>query len=129
MAIPPKAAKRFWKVVNPIALPLAGFAPWWILVETTGRKTGKPRRVPLARGPIDDNAYLIDAVHGHQAVWVRNIEANATVRLRHKGRWHRGTASLEPMDDATLARFNRYGRLGAKIAGINPLLVRITVDD
>src|SRR5438045_9374541 len=79
MAIPRKVATRFWKIVNPIALPFAGFAPWWILVETTGRKTGKARRVPLARGPIDGTAYLIDAVHGHQAAWVRNIEANPSV--------------------------------------------------
>jgi deazaflavin-dependent oxidoreductase (nitroreductase family) len=129
MAIPRKAANRFWKVVNPLALPLAGYAPWWILVETTGRKTGKPRRVPLARGPIDGDAYLIDAVHGRQAAWVRNLEANPKVRIRHKGRWHAGTAALEPLDDATLARFNRYGRLGARIAGIDPLLVKITVED
>jgi deazaflavin-dependent oxidoreductase (nitroreductase family) len=120
---------RFWRIVNPLALLFAGVAPWWVILETTGRKTGKPRRVPLARGPIDGNAYLIDAVHGHQSAWVRNIEANPAVRVRHKGRWHRGTASLESMDDRTLARFNRYGRVAVKIAGINPLLVRITVDD
>ena len=34
----------FWRLVNPITRPLAGFAPWWVLVETTGLKEGAKSR-------------------------------------------------------------------------------------
>jgi hypothetical protein len=36
-------ARAFWRVVNPIALRFgAGRAPWWVILETTGRRTGRP---------------------------------------------------------------------------------------
>jgi deazaflavin-dependent oxidoreductase (nitroreductase family) len=76
----------FWRVVNPLTRPLAGLAPWWVLVETTGRKTGRKRRVPLASGPRDNTQMLVIAVHGTASGWVRNAIAEPQVRLRHKGR-------------------------------------------
>ncbi len=35
------------------AAPFAGWAPWWVLLETDGRRTGEPKTTPLVRGPVD----------------------------------------------------------------------------
>jgi hypothetical protein len=32
--------------VNPAVEVVAGYVPWWALLETIGRKSGKPRRNP-----------------------------------------------------------------------------------
>ena len=58
---------RFWRAVNPLARPLAGIAPWWVLLETTGRRSGKRRHTPLARGPMDGGAMWLIAVHGRHS--------------------------------------------------------------
>ena len=124
--VPRRAARAFWRIANPIVMPFAGIAPWWVVLETTGRKSGLRRRKPLARGPIDGDVFLLMAAHGRHADFVRNIEANPAVRIRHRRRWHEGVASVEALDPATLARFNFYGRRGAAIAGVDPVLLRIT---
>jgi deazaflavin-dependent oxidoreductase (nitroreductase family) len=124
-----KVNLAFWRLVNPLMRGLAGIAPWWVVLETTGRHTGQPRRVPLARGPIDGSSAWLIAVHGHHAAFARNIAANPRVRLKMSGSWRDGTAELLPMDDAVLARFNAYARLGPSTAGIDPRLVRIELSD
>ena len=75
----------FWKLANPIARSLAGIAPWWVVLETNGRRSGKPRQVPLARGPIDDQTIWLVSVHGSHASFCRNIAADPKVRLRLRG--------------------------------------------
>ena len=119
---------RYWRVVNPLAKPFAGFAPWWVLVETTGRTSGRPRRTPLAKGPIENGALWLMAVHGRHSGWVKNAEARPAVRVKIRGRWHNGTASVHPFDEATAARFNAYARSGPRTLGIDPLLIRIDLD-
>ena len=117
--------RAFWRIMNPLARPLAGFLPWWVLVETVGRKTGRIRRTPLATGPVVDGAMLVIAVHGRHSGWVRNLEANADVRIRHRGQWRGATATAGPLTDDELRLFNRYARTGPRVAGIDPLLVRL----
>ncbi len=54
----------------------AGF----VVIEMTGAKTGKRRRVPLAAlrlGPY----VLIGTVRGERSLWVRNLVANGSVRV------------------------------------------------
>jgi deazaflavin-dependent oxidoreductase (nitroreductase family) len=114
----------FWRLVNPITRPLAGLAPWWVLVETTGRKTGKRRRTPLAAGPRDATRMLVIAVHGMTSGWVLNAAANPRVRVRHMGRWRDATAEVLPWDPAVARTFNRYARSGPTVTGRDPLLVR-----
>jgi deazaflavin-dependent oxidoreductase (nitroreductase family) len=114
-----------WRIVNPPTRLLAGIAPWWVLLETTGNKTGRVRRIPLAAGPRDGDAMWLVAVHGRQAGWVRNIEASASVRMKHRGRWRHGTATVHPMDAVPLERFNSYARSGPRLIGVDPLLVRV----
>src|SRR4051794_20559532 len=115
----------FWRVVNPITRPLAGLAPWWVLVETTGRVSGKARRTPIAAGLRDEAGVWLIAAHGRHAGWVKNLEARPAVRLRHRGRWRSGSASLHPLDEARVSTFNLYARQAAGGGGIDPLLLRI----
>src|SRR5690348_8999878 len=81
-----------------VGLPLPGYA----LLETKGRKTGRPRRTPVGDGCIGDQFWLV-AEHGMKAGYVRNIERDPRVRLRlregFRTRWRTGTAHLLPDDD------------------------------
>lgn len=117
----------FWRVFNPLNRPLAGIAPWWVLLETTGRRTGKPRRVPLAKGPVEEEAVWLISVHGSHASFARNIEENPKVRLRVGGRWREGRAEVLPMDAEMLRQFNLYARSGPRTIGIEPKLVRVAL--
>jgi deazaflavin-dependent oxidoreductase (nitroreductase family) len=121
-------ARAFWRLFNPLARRAAGVAPWWVVLETTGRRSGKPRRVPLARGPVDGHTAWLIAVHGPHASFAHNIAANPRVRLKLRGRWREGNAAIVPFDSETLARFNRYARLGPRTLGIEPKLVRVDLD-
>src|SRR5689334_12614343 len=93
-----RLAMLFWRLFNPPARALAGWAPWWVVLETTGRRSGKPRRVPLARGPEDGSTVWLISVHGRHASFARNVEADAQVRLRVRGRWRVGRAALVPIE-------------------------------
>ena len=120
-----KSAVVFWKTVNPLNKLLAGWAPWWVLLESTGRVTGRRRRTPLAAGPRDEKGMWLLAVHGRHSAWVNNIEALPAVRIRHRGRWRTATATVHPIDAEVGGRFNRYARTGPRIFGIDPRLVRL----
>lgn len=115
----------FWKIVNPLNRPLAGLAPWWVLLETRGRRSGKPRTTPLARGPVDGNVVWVASVHGRRASWVRNLEASPEIRIKLSRRWHSGRATVHDYDEAIGRRFNAYARSGPRMLGIEPVLVRV----
>jgi deazaflavin-dependent oxidoreductase (nitroreductase family) len=122
-------AMRMWRVINPVALRFAaGLAPWWVILETTGRRSGRPRRVPLARGPSDERTVWLIAVHGPHAAFVKNLVAEPEVRVKIRGRWLRGRAHLQPLDPERLSQFNLYARGGPRTMGIDPALVRIDLD-
>jgi deazaflavin-dependent oxidoreductase (nitroreductase family) len=116
----------WWRIANPPTRLVAGLAPWWVLIETTGNRTGRRRRTPLASGPRDDGGMWLIAAHGRHAGWVRNLEASSAVRIKHRGRWRNGTATAHSMDAMQLSRFNAYARSGPKLIGMDPLLVRVT---
>jgi deazaflavin-dependent oxidoreductase (nitroreductase family) len=88
----------------PIRILLAiGLAPpGYALLETVGRKTGKPRRTPVGNGSVD-NQFWIVAEHGLEAGYVRNIKNNPRVRVKFREGflmpWRTGTAHLLPDDD------------------------------
>jgi deazaflavin-dependent oxidoreductase (nitroreductase family) len=121
-------AMRAWRRFNPFARRLAGIAPWWVLLETIGRRSGQRRGTPLASGPFDGQTAWLICVHGKHATFARNIAANPRVRLRRRGRWYEGKAELLPLDPVTLARFSRYARLGARAVAIEPKLIRVALD-
>jgi deazaflavin-dependent oxidoreductase (nitroreductase family) len=88
----------------PIKLWLAaGLAPpGYALLETIGRKSGKPRCTPVGNGRVGGQFWLI-AEHGMKAGYVLNIARNPRVRLKlrdgFKVCWHVGTARLLYDDD------------------------------
>jgi deazaflavin-dependent oxidoreductase (nitroreductase family) len=96
-----------------------------VVLETKGRRSGKARRVPLARGPVDGPTAWLIAVHGDHASFARNIAADPRVRLKLRGRWREGTASVVPLDPAVVSRFSRYARMGPRSLGIGPRLIRV----
>jgi deazaflavin-dependent oxidoreductase (nitroreductase family) len=114
----------FWRLLNPLMRPLAGIAPWWVLVETVGRKTGKTRRTPLAVGRRDASGMWVVAVHGRGAGWVLNAEAAETVRYRHRLRWQTAATLVHKWDDATVATMGFYARSGLHISADNPLVLQ-----
>jgi len=120
--------RAFWRIVNPLNRPLAGYAPWWVLLETRGRRSGRPRTFPLARGPMQGDVVWLCSVHGRRANWVRNIEAWPDVRVKLSGRWRSGRASIHGYDAAIVERFNGYARSGPRTLGIDPVLVRVELD-
>lgn len=105
-------------VFNPPARHLAGTRLWpfHAVLETRGRRTGAPRRVPVGNG-IDGDTFWIVAEHGRRAGYVRNLEADPRVRVRVGGRWRDGVAQVLPDDDPR-ERQRRIGR------GLNAALVR-----
>jgi len=68
-------------------------------------------------------------VHGAHASFAHNIAADPRVRLKIRGRWNEGTARLLALDETLLERFNSYARRGPRTFGIEPMLIRIELDD
>jgi deazaflavin-dependent oxidoreductase (nitroreductase family) len=94
--------RGFWRLIRiPQLLYALGFGPligsFVLLLTTTGRKTGKPRVVPLQYEKEEGVVYLGSA-RGPEADWFRNILANPEVELRIGSRRYRGTA--QPITDA-----------------------------
>jgi len=109
-----------------IANPLMRLMPFQTLLETTGRKSGEPRRTPLDGSRVGDQFWFVSEF-GDKSQYVKNIKANPAVRVRLKGRWHSGTAHLVPDDDPherlrSLPKFNSFG---VRTFGTNLLTIRV----
>jgi deazaflavin-dependent oxidoreductase (nitroreductase family) len=123
-------------VVNPpakAALALGILPPTHALLETIGRTTGKPRRNPVGNGLTrDGRTFWIVAEHGREAGYVKNLLANARVRLKIGRQWRTGTAELLPDDDPS-ARLKTIGRpvnaAMVRTMGTNLVTVRVDLDD
>lgn len=104
--------------------------PFQTLLETTGRKSGEPRRTPLGGRRIGDEFWFVSEF-GENSQYVRNIKANPNVRVRLNGRWHRGTAHLLPDDDprARMKNLPGYNNFGVRTFGTNLLTVRVDLVD
>jgi deazaflavin-dependent oxidoreductase (nitroreductase family) len=90
-------------VVNPpvrLAWGLGFGPPGDALLETTGRRTGQPRRTPVCDGLAEGTFWLV-AQHGRRSDWVRNVEADPRVRVRTASSrgWLAGTAHILDDDD------------------------------
>ena len=119
-----------------IANPVMRRMPFQTLLETTGRKSGEPRRVPLA-GRADDTGVWVISQHGRRAGWAYNIAADPKVRVRIDSQWRSGTATFEPDDDvrARARSFGGDGKISQSATALtiramesDPISVRITFD-
>jgi deazaflavin-dependent oxidoreductase (nitroreductase family) len=112
-----------------VANPLMRRNPMQTLLETTGRKSGEPRRTPLGGKVVDDQFWFVSEF-GEQSQYVRNIKADPRVRVRLRGRWRTGTAHLVPEDDpqARLRELPQFNSFGVRTFGTNLLTVRVNLD-
>ncbi len=113
-----------------VANPLMRLLPFQTLLETTGRKSGQPRRTPLGGKRIGSEFWFVSEF-GDRSQYVKNIQANPSVRVRLNGRWHDGTAHRLPDDDAharlrSLPQFNSFG---VRTFGTNLMTIRVDLHD
>lgn len=111
-------------LVNPVGrqLPVT-------MLETTGRKSGQPRRTAIG-GRVIDNAFWLVSEHGEHADFVRNIKADPVVRVRIDGHWRTGTAHPLPEDDpvARLRQLPQMNSAVVRVMGTDLLSVRVDLD-
>jgi deazaflavin-dependent oxidoreductase (nitroreductase family) len=65
---------------------LGRFMPWWILLITTGRKSGRLRYNVVDVVKREGEAVFVLAAYGQQADWVRNLKANPSFKAQLGGR-------------------------------------------
>jgi deazaflavin-dependent oxidoreductase (nitroreductase family) len=104
--------------------------PWFALLETTGRRSGEPHQTPVGNGLRETEFWLI-AAHGAQSDYVRNIKHNPRVRVKVRGRWRSGIATLLP-DDDTVARSRtlpyKWDAAIGRAMATTPVTIRIDLD-
>lgn len=113
-----------------VANRLTKAMPFQTLLETTGHKSGQPRRTPLGGSRIGDQFWFVSEF-GERSHYIRNIKANPNVRVRLNGRWHRGVAHLMPDDDPRerLKSLPQFNSMGVRTFGTNLLTVRVDLTD
>ena len=121
------------RVVNPVVRWAVrhGLAPRsYAVLETTGRRSGEPRRTPVGHA-VEGGRVWIVAEHGARAGYVHNIRANPRVRIKLRDGWRDGTAQVLDDDDPQ-ARLRRMGlrlnTLVVRLMGTDLLTVRIDLD-
>jgi deazaflavin-dependent oxidoreductase (nitroreductase family) len=109
-----------------VGLPL----PMVVILETTGRRSGQPRRTPVGKA-LDGDTLWVVAEHGRRAAWVRNLEADPRVRVRVGRRWREGTAHVLPDDDPRERQRlmpNKFNSAVVRVMQTDMLTVRIDLD-
>ena len=130
------------RVINPIVMLAHNLGmppPGDALLETTGRRTGRPLRTPVCDG-MDGQTFWLVAQRGRRADWVQNIQAHPRVRIKVRTRsgviWRAGTAHILDDDDPReRQRLIGQGNLARRLCvsasaaiGTDPLTVRIDLD-
>ncbi len=100
------------------------------LLETTGRRSGMPRRVPVGNG-LRGRTFWIVSEHGYGSDYVKNIVEDPKVRVKVGRKWHEGTAHVMPDDDVR-ARMRELHRptndAMVRMASSDLMTVRIDLD-
>lgn len=114
---PNRFLKFFFKF--PVLLHKIGLGGWerlvgaqWMLISTTGRKTGKRREamVDVMDYDKDTDTYYIEAAYGARADWYKNIQSNPVFEAqvgRRKFKARAGTLSTEGAGEM-LIQFYRH---------------------
>ncbi len=64
-----------------------------ILLETTGRVSGAPRRVPVMAAQLNDRL-LVATFRGRRSQWIKNLAATPRLRYWAGGKAHRAVAQV-----------------------------------
>ncbi len=121
------------KLVNPLvrfAIERGIFPPTHALLETTGRRSGLPRRTPVGNGLRGDQFWIVTE-HGWAADYVKNIQRDPRVRVKVGRRWYSGTAEILPDDDpeARLRWLRRpVNDALVRAVGTQKLTIRVDLD-
>ena len=121
------------RLVNPLVRPLIDrglFPNTHALLETTGRRSGLPRRVPLGNGLRGDTFWIVTE-HGYGADYVKNIQKDPRVRVKVGRRWREGTAEIL-RDDDPYERIRWLGRpvndAALRLVGTQHLTIRVDLE-
>jgi deazaflavin-dependent oxidoreductase (nitroreductase family) len=121
------------KLVNPLVRAAARLGlplPMVVILETRGRRSGKPRRIPVGKAIEGDTLWIV-AEHGRRASYVRNIEADPRVRVRVGRRWRTGAAEVLPDDDWRERQRrmpNKINSASVRLMGTEHVTVRVDLD-
>ncbi len=99
-----------------------------LIVETVGRRSGRPRRNPV--GYLEqDGRIIVVAEHGANADWVRNaLAAGGRLRVFHRGVWKPATLRVLDADpELYLERMDRRHAAAVRRFGSMPAAVEITL--
>jgi deazaflavin-dependent oxidoreductase (nitroreductase family) len=129
-----KAAKFVTnRIVNPLvrrALELGLPGTGTALLETTGRKSGEARRVPVGNGLRGEHFWIVTE-HGRHAAYVKNIEANPRVRVKVGRTWFDGTAHIledeDPYERLRLLKRPANDTM-LRLVGTEHLVIRVDLD-
>lgn len=100
-----------------------------LIVETTGRRSGKQRRIPV--GYLDDNGRIIVVVEdGSRAQWVRNaLEDGGRLRVFLRGEWRSARLQVLDADPETyLKRMNRVHAGFVRLEASNPGVIELVLE-
>jgi deazaflavin-dependent oxidoreductase (nitroreductase family) len=121
------------KLVNPLVRAAARLGlplPMVVILETRGRRSGEPRRIPVGKTIEGDTLWIV-AEHGGRASYVRNIEADPRVRVRVGRRWRTGAAEVLPDDDWRERQRrmpNKINSASVRLMGTEHVTVRVDLD-
>jgi deazaflavin-dependent oxidoreductase (nitroreductase family) len=76
-------------VTNRLTRPVAGWLPWFGVLEHVGRRSGVVRRTPLNVFHVGGDRWVVALTYGPDVQWLRNIEAAGECRMLIRGRWLR----------------------------------------
>lgn len=97
-------------LLNPPSYAMArvGLRPGLVILETTGRVSGRRRRTVVGLHREGDVGWIV-AEHGRHAGYVRNLAVQPTVRVCWRSRWRDASASVVESDDP-IARLESFRR-------------------
>ncbi len=117
------------RLVNPLVRPLTRsglLGPATALLETTGRSSGRPRQTPVGNGLRGDKFWIVTE-HGWSSHYVKNIQANPSVRVRVGRRWYAGVAHILEDDDPyeRMRKLKRANDVAVRAIGTQHLVIRV----
>ncbi|MGZ3610784.1 MAG: nitroreductase family deazaflavin-dependent oxidoreductase [Ktedonobacteraceae bacterium] len=128
-----KASRTVLKYMNKyymVPLSKLGLLPWMqnpltgyiMVLQTIGRKSGRPRLTPLNYALADGYIYCI-AGFGSGTHWLANLKANPVVEVRIAGTALRGSAEIVTESEETHRSFIQIIHncgLASLLVGLNP---------
>jgi deazaflavin-dependent oxidoreductase (nitroreductase family) len=119
----PRSVARFNRVVtNRVFAPLAGRLPPWVIVEHTGRRSGRRYHTVVWAFPYGRGDLVMALTYGPGADWVRNVLATQACRVKWRGRWRSFTRAELLQGEAGLRLLPALLRPSLRAAGMHAVL-------